>query len=406
MLYPDISEDVESALSKVALAQKVRFYLQALARELLPVERVALCLRSIAPHKRAVGVDVMFSRAVQRARFRNLIVCSRLWMCAVCAARITEGRRKELTTALAAWPGKVIMVTFTMRHQVGDSFDELLNAILAAFLAVIGGKQWQAIKDRYGLAGFVRALEVTYGDHGWHPHLHVLFFLEPEAMIPACVFEGLTLESVIVLLGAEMKKRWLHMLANQGQDASYERGVDVRAADDFIREYVAKYGHEPLNPGWTVEREVTKGPSKVGNDERHGKPLFQLLTDYGDGDQDAGRHFVEAVMTLKRHKTAQLHWSRGFKKRLQAEMQVEVDSSDQELASAPLSEDEELLLNLTPGQWRVVLLRDLRAGLLDVARQGDDQAVWSWLYAKQVPHLDNLEQLMNEGLERRRKSKP
>lgn len=81
-------------------ARARRYYLQNLAADLLPDERVSECLRAVAPS--ADQVDLFHNPARSSARYANLIVCSRVWTCPVCAARITEERRRELTLAAAA----------------------------------------------------------------------------------------------------------------------------------------------------------------------------------------------------------------------------------------------------------------------------------------------------------------
>ena len=62
----------------------MRFYLQSEARRLLRSraendkdERVCDCLRKIVPG--AGGVAVMFSTKLQRAHYKNLLVCGRVW---------------------------------------------------------------------------------------------------------------------------------------------------------------------------------------------------------------------------------------------------------------------------------------------------------------------------------------
>src|SRR5690606_2958938 len=77
-----------------------RFFLQSQARELLPDERVAVCLRKLRPVTKTV--DVLYSPEVKKAHYKGLITCARVWLCPVCAANITERRREELTAALSS----------------------------------------------------------------------------------------------------------------------------------------------------------------------------------------------------------------------------------------------------------------------------------------------------------------
>ena len=139
-----------------------------------------------------------------------------------------------------------------------------------------------------------------------------------------------------------------------------------------MRDYIAKYGYEPIKPGWTIERELTKGPAKVSKTVQ-GRSAFQLLADYGAGDKQAGVLFQEYARATKGR--YQLRWSSGLRKLLG----LAAEQSDDDLAAAPLSDDELFLTTLTPEQWRIVLRRDLRADILDVAGAGDTERLTSWI---------------------------
>src|SRR5690349_16250907 len=92
-----------------------RFYLQSFARSLLPDERVASCLRVIAPHK--THVEIHKSKVTKRARYKNLMVCGSVWQCPVCASYISEVRRKELSGAINKWTGGLVLLTYTASHH-------------------------------------------------------------------------------------------------------------------------------------------------------------------------------------------------------------------------------------------------------------------------------------------------
>ena len=86
----------------------LRFMRQAAARELMldvtkpvqladgevvqvPAERVCYCLRRPVPD--ATEVEVWRDPRHEAAHYKRLFVCGSVWMCAVCAARISEVRR-------------------------------------------------------------------------------------------------------------------------------------------------------------------------------------------------------------------------------------------------------------------------------------------------------------------------
>jgi len=326
----------------------MRFYLQALARELLPHERVAQCLHALAP--RSATVDLMYSPQVKRAHYKGLIVCARVWICPVCASKISERRRVDLSAAIAAWPGSVAMVTYTLRHSADDSLPVILGALLGAFRATKSGRAWQSIARIYGVGGSVRALEVTYGRNGWHPHFHELMFLSPD------VDPDALLDALRVL--------WLLKLEKQGRDASWENGVDLQTANSRVADYVAKYGRDPVDAGWTLSHEMAKASTKTSHPD--GMTPFQLLLEYGENigqglaDEWPAHKFREYAAAFKGKK--QLEWSRGLRDRLG----LNDEATDDDLATED-REDAVWLASLTRDQWNIVLGNDVRGQLLDVA---------------------------------------
>lgn len=337
-----------------------RFWLQSQARALLPGERVAECMRTISPGLPAV--EIMHSPRNKTAYYRNLAQCSSVWCCPVCAARITAQRQKELTEVLAAALQQgltPVMITYTLRHNVGHKLDDLLSGLLEAFRAFKSGREFQRIRDEFGWVGSVRTLEVTHGDNGWHPHIHELVFLE----LPAGVDPAPGLRSWVT-------DRWLRVLAKQGFDASWAYGVDVKTANSAIAEYVAKYGHEPLyDRPWGVESEISRAPVKVASHD--GRTAFKLLEDFGMGDKQAGALFIEYASVFKGRN--QLVWSRGLRDRLKLPDVLDDDA-------LPIDQPEAwVLAYLTKAEWAVILKNDERGKLLVVASAGDPGKLRSWL---------------------------
>jgi hypothetical protein len=69
------------------------------------------------------------------AFFGNVQVCSLLWLCPVCAAKISERRRLELREAIAAARERglrVFMLTFTIPHHCRDQAKDLCDRLLHA----------------------------------------------------------------------------------------------------------------------------------------------------------------------------------------------------------------------------------------------------------------------------------
>lgn len=327
-----------------------RFMLQSAARQLMPGERVARCLR--VPN--GSGVDVFYAPAVRAAHYGGLQTCGSVWMCPVCAAKISERRRLELQTALGGYGGLVALATFTISHQASDALSALLTGFLTSLSKLRSSSPWTRISQRFGVSGSVRALEITHGSNGWHPHAHILFFLPSDVDLSA--------------FADALRRRWLAVLTRAGLSASWAIGVDVRAADGAVGDYVAKMGHD-----WTAAHELTKAVVKKGR-RAESRTVAQLLADYAlNGDGQAGALWREYAQLFRgKH---QLVWSDGLRARLLPELD---EKSDEELA-AQHDEMAVLLATLTLPQWRAVVANDARAELLSVAASGDRVQLVSFL---------------------------
>lgn len=227
-----------------------RFRLLNTARRLLPDERIAACQNKIAP-----GHDHVIVKRSSKGRvsFNHLVRCES-YSCPICAFQRAEEDRHALSLALAECQLRKytpVLVTETIRHDGSDKLPDLQKALQNAHNDVFSGRWYVELKNDWKIVGKVASWETTYGRNGWHPHRHILFFLDGEYS-PAQIYH----------LAELLKERWIEKIQALGHDASWEHGLDVRTADSAIADYIAKFGHEPLQKHWAVEHELTKGVFK------------------------------------------------------------------------------------------------------------------------------------------------
>lgn len=355
-----------------------RYVMQAAARDLLPRERVALCLRRPIPSRGFV--DVIYTPVGSSSCFGGLQVCSSVWMCPLCAAKISERRREELSLGVRNWydfnnSARILLVTFTLSHNQSDTLTKVLSSLKKARSLLVSGRWASAFSKQYNIQGYVRSLEVTYGDNGFHPHLHVLYFFNQE--VPIIPFEN------------AIKQRWLECVQASGSYASWQYGCDVRYSDKEITNYITKFGKEPewlegnkilSDSKWSLAHEVTKGVTKVARSDGGATPL-QLLYDYAyNNDKAAGDLWRRYALSFKGER--QLYYSQGMRYL----MGLKQIKTDEEIAMEH-SEFGVILAELTLEQWRVVLGQDARAELLQAAASGDRDIVWVFLGSIGVDHM-------------------
>lgn len=336
-----------------------RYGLQSVARSILPDSRTARCLRV-----RRGGVDhieVLRTAATRSAVYRGLQTCGSVWACPVCAAKISERRRVDLLAGIAAHQaagGVVLLLTLTHPHTRADRLADLLAGEQRALSRFFGSRKAQELWADLGRVGHVRSWEVTHGrlrpvSFGWHPHFHILLFLDRDPGGHLCDWE----ERLFVV--------WANACRLGGLDApSRFHGVKL---DDGAKAgaYVAKIGLEDTaGSAWGLDAEMTKGHIKRSKD---GETPFDLLRAvFVDRSDDQARSLVREYAAAF-HGKRQLVWSRGLRERLG----LDADSTDDEVA-AMTDEGAEVLGRLDAEEWRLVLRFDVRGELLELARHGWD----------------------------------
>ena len=328
-----------------------RYALQRLARVLLPAERLVSCVWSLLPS--SASVDVLHFPLRLSARYRGVQYCGSAWLCPICASIIAERRRSDIESALSVWRargGAVALVTLTLAHTASDSLSGLLDALSGAWRDATRRNMWSLFARRVGLSGHIRALEITCGASGWHPHLHVLMFVE----------RPISPRDIVWLRGY-----WLDRLESVGRGASWWAGVDVRAAGELVDAYVTKLGSR-----WGVADEMTRTLAKSGRGESLTYPA--LLSAAESSPALRARLYEYAAAT---HGRSWIQWSRG----LRADLGLSDDVDDEELVYQRTERVIQVLARLSCDDWRRVLANDARAEVLEIAASGDAEALRDYL---------------------------
>lgn len=335
-------------------ARAERYALKSAACRLLPKgHRTSKCMRWILPDR---SVEVLKGATTDRAFYKGLQVCARPWTCPVCAAKISERRRQEVLHGMkqAEILGLLVyLLTLTVPHGMGDDVNQIVAKMQAAWTRLWQGRQGMALRHALGLFGHIRALEVTYGANGFHPHFHALLFIHPDQ----CTGAGL----------ASLALRWQQVAVKSGLPApSLDRGCRI---DDGQK--AAAYVTKGV---WGLESEVTKGHTKTG--KKGSRTPLDLLRGFLEGDTKAGALWRVYVAAFEGKR--QLYWSNGLKKLLAL-----AELSDEEIANKPEDEKALLLAFIEYDQWSIIIRRKLETTILDLAEVSPDALR---LYLQQMGH--------------------
>lgn len=107
-----------------------------------------------------------------------MVTCQSIHACPVCSDKIRKKRASQIRAAVeqgrSEHPDKRWrMLTVTLRHDVDMPLRALVRLVLDGWRKT---RQRGAVQRvwKAKVAGTVRAIEVTRGAAGWHPHLHLL----------------------------------------------------------------------------------------------------------------------------------------------------------------------------------------------------------------------------------------
>ncbi|MBE0652101.1 MAG: protein rep, partial [Bacteroidales bacterium] len=308
------------------------------------------------------NVKLLHNKKYMRAHYGNLMVCGSVWTCPVCASKISERRKAELIQGFNNWPGGLVLVTLTIRHNKKDKLAESLAVIDRAYKLLTHGRGWQDIKTLFGISGSVSNLEITYSDNnGWHPHKHIVYLVDNNINVD--------------LFDAVLSARWLKYLkasGGYGLEGVALTCVAVTSQKNRVAEYISAHEKEPKKELWTIESELTKAYYKSSSS------FWSFLDDW---IMDVTT-FKEKQKLIKEYAACtkgrrSVVFSRGLRDLLN----IGQDKNDLEI-SQEQEENSELLLTLAREIWQEVVKKNKRGELLKVASNGSLEDV--------IVFLDNI----------------
>lgn len=306
--------------------------------------RLQACTSQIAGTWRTKST-VQVCQTGDRVHFKGLRQCGRVWLCPMCAGRISRHRRDELQKGIdyaTAHGHGVALLTLTQRHNRREELADVLDRFSRSARALKSGKGYVALKARYGILGETRTLEVTYGRNGWHVHSHAIVFFEAP-------LDGDRLTE----LTDELTDRWRLVCARYTSDLpTVAHGVDLRAAKRSVAGYIAK---------WGFADELASLHRKRGRDDA--RTPWELLAAATLGDRLASDLWAEYARAFCDRR--QLIWTRGLRQRLG----IDAELTDQQALELE-DRDTVVLLSIDPDTWALVLRADARDDVLEWARDG------------------------------------
>ena len=311
----------------------------------------------LTPDKAAMrcGAGLLMGAVTQtlragRSAFSGLCTCGKIHLCPVCSEKIRKVRQDTATTYADAWESAgygMALLTATLRHYGNQSLGTIRksqrhpkgfglvavqhHAWRDAFGA--GDRAWRALRDEFGLVGYLRSWECTFTTNGGHPHFHAQLFLEE----PWEVWEGEDFEE-------RARARWVDAVVKAGGVKPGQRSLKIDLARRgeagktgrylFKQQYNNKAEVKQrvgLSRGLVAE--VMRGDvktSRPSRDGHKGRASFEVAEDATlkvPGSAELWSEFAYAS-----HGVRALYLSNGMKAKLAALVEVD-DRTDLQIAS-------------------------------------------------------------------------
>jgi hypothetical protein len=248
----------------------------------------------------------------------GVMSCGSVWACPVCSQRICSHRAEELKGCVKDWKGLVSMLTLTVRHALGDDLRGIRKGVAAAWRRLWQGRKAKQLRAMFHVKHHVRALEVTHGANGWHPHLHVLMWCTADADAGALDF---------------LREQWI---------AAVEKELGASAAPDWTHGVV----HTPGGAGGYLAKfglEVTHVHTKSGR--RSSRTPWEIALDAIDGDEASAALWRTYCRDMKGAR--QLTWSGGARRFFG----LDARDSDAAIVERDDSPDGELIAEWDGASW-------------------------------------------------------
>jgi hypothetical protein len=321
-------------------------------------------------------VGVRFSEA-HGAGFSGVQSCGSVWVCPVCSAKILARRSIETGVLLLGWEnlgGRHVMGTLTMRHHRGHSLRQEWDALAKAWTSVVGSRVYRKWKQRLGSPGLVKVVEVTYGDNGWHVHLHFVLLVGGE-----CTSDD------VAELGRWLMPKWERSLAAAGMPGALPVGQDLKLVEGVeaasqLGEYLSKataYGSAEA-----LGRELFSSWSKGSRSVHSTEPVWRLIEAFAETG-DLGLLKLWHEYERDSHGRKQMAWSNGLREL----MAIGPEKTDEEIAAEEAGDRD--LVHISRDGWQAVLSASWPAvRILEVLEQKGVGALCRFLDEMAIEHQE------------------
>jgi hypothetical protein len=359
------SRDVANSAAALDLqdARSKRFRLLDRLQGVTSLDRLSHCRRH--PHGQAEFVGIVSRDGV--SSYDGLQTCGSVWSCPVDSAKVRHQRTLDLARVVLDHldaGGGLAFPTMTLAHRSADPLADTLGHVMAGWRYVTGHRRYRELRAELGIEHVCKSVEVTHGLNGWHPHIHALMFSrEP---LGRKGIERLR-ETLWDLWSAYAAAHDLRLLVEHR--AVVVKGVAMTsdAGVAALAEYLFK-----VQDGYGIAAEIVRADLKSGRAKRSRVPFQIAESATRPGVAGAGKSRRDLDLWLE-YETATkgrrvMDWTKGSAAALGLD-----DLPDDVVAAR--ADDGDLVYDLTPYEWSLVVRYRRRGHVLNVADSAGAQGV-------------------------------
>lgn len=282
-----------------------------------------------------------------QAKFFGTSHCQNPFVCPCCSARRMSKFATEIGMAIKILSKKGyvgIMITFTLPHlpfmkcrEITDILVNTYQKFRTNLKTYSQGRNRTPSKEAeftldVGLKHHVSVYEYTWGNNGWHPHIHGIFWLPKKNLSKVGKWEKILHERWLfwgkketvkywkkhgIFKGYEQEKAdWLYKVVNQKRGGLYmSKDSKGNVRESAASEYIC---------GWGSDKEVTGNYRKNATNEGHYTP-YQILEKAYHGDKKCEKLIIEFALSITtKPYHFRIRWSQtGIKKLVAQQLQIE-----------------------------------------------------------------------------------
>ena len=341
------------------------------------------------------GIDIVSVNG--SVSYAGAMCCHNVWGCPVCARKVSERRKKGLSSLLTAHFDKfgadsVIASLFTVPHSLGDDAKDITQRLRKCYSDMTQSRGYKQLMKTLEGCGSSRALEVTWGTSaGFHPHIHVLNFFENSILL----HHSWLADTLFSLWSQALQKNELSLpsrkafgcnivpSSKEGIDAVAEyfskSESDVNDADiaTYLKKHKTTVREVAGKSGWGIEHEMTKWHLKQGQGQglNFRYSMFDLLRGYSiasaNGDDESRKKFRALWLAYRdAFKGQRQLWTRHKHFKIK-----ELELNEKELAELEPSEPAKIIFSIPFDVWLMVVYMGARGSVLEIARRSGADGV-------------------------------